>query len=159
MQTPVPDNPRLLPTRSLPARSLQVLPQEERGSVDERRDSAESVASYNLTYRFSTTSSALGENMTESLRAITEEDLLEAVDQMEKMEGEEEGGGQGEGGGQQMEARGHTRLKQKIYEVENRSRTKSYPNPALKPLGEDVYKQKAQTMRMRISFNQDSQTV
>ena len=97
--------------------------------------------------------------MTESLRAITEEDLLEAVDQMEKMEGEEEGGGQGEGGGQQMEARGHTRLKQKIYEVVNRSRTKSYPNPALKPLGEDVYKQKAQTMRMRISFNQDSQTV
>ena len=96
--------------------------------------------------------------MTESLRAITEEDLLEAVEQVEKMEREGEASEPGEVD-QQTETRRHTKLKQKIYEVENRSRTKSYPSPVLKPLGEDSHIQKARTMRMRISFNQDSQTV
>ena len=96
--------------------------------------------------------------MSESFRAITEEDLLEAVDLVEKMERGSEASELGEGE-QQTETRGHTKLKQKIYEVENRSRTKSYPNPVLKPLEEGAHIQKAQTMRMHISFNQDSQTV
>lgn len=51
--------------------------------------------------------------------------------------------------------------KDKIYEVENRSRTNSYPVRAGNQPGVDVasHKHKAQTMRMLISFNKDSQAV
>lgn len=51
--------------------------------------------------------------------------------------------------------------KDKIYEVENRSRTNSYPVHVGNQPGVDVasHKHKAQTMRMLISFNKDSKAV
>lgn len=81
--------------------------------------------------------------MTESLRAIVEE----------------EGDASREESGQKTEP---VIIKQKIYKVENRSRTKSYPNPEVRPPAvRDLatHKLKAQTMQIRISFNEDSRTV
>ena len=129
----------------LTARSLSVLPQQERESHDSSyRDSSGSEVSYHLSFRVSTASSGLGEAVTESLRAIAEEEG--AHDQR----------------GQSSSAEPAV-IKRKIYEVENRSRTKSYPEPEVRPpAGRDVaaHKLKAQSMnRVHISFNQDSQTV
>ena len=127
----------------LPARSFHVFPQQDRDSLDTRRDSSGSTASYHLSYRLSTASSGLGESMTESLRAIAEES----------------------GGEEEFSKPSKTDpavMKQKIYEVENRSRTKSYPDPEVRATAaRDMasHKLKAQTMQIRISFNQDSQTV
>ena len=132
----------------LPARSLCVLPQAD--SHDSRRDSSDSTASYHLTFRFSTTSSGLGESMSESLRAIAEE--------LGQGQGQEEGR---ESSGSN-EDKDTAVINQKIYEVENRSRTKSYPNRgAVRSPVAGSHKQKAQTVHIQtfISFNKDSQTV
>lgn len=141
------ENPLPLPARSLqPARSLRILPQGD-SQQDTRRDSSDSTASYHLTFRFSTTSSGLGESMTESLRAITEEELekeRETSDSRNSISIEP------------------AVIEQKIYEVENRSRTKSYPDRGfVKSPVPGVHKHKAQTMHAKnvISFNEDSQTV
>lgn len=128
----------------LPARSFHMLPQQDKDSQENRRDSDGSTISYHLSYRLSTTSSGLGESMSESLRAIAEE---------EKEDGEES---------DKPSSTEPELIKQKIYEVENRenrSRTKSYPNRQTLPLDMASNKMKAQTMRVQISFNQDSQTV
>ena len=135
-QGAVAENPLPLPTRS-----VGVLPQKEQHSEDTRRDSSGSTDSFS--YRLSNASSGLGESMTESLLAIAEEEGVEK-------------------NGERCTKTEPVIMKQKLYEVENRSRTKSYPNPdARPPAAKDVSKRKlkAQTMRMRISFNQDSQTV
>ena len=133
----------------LPTRNLHVLPQQGKDSLeaqDTRRDSSGSDASYHLSFRLSTASSGLGESMTESLTAIAEEERSNGIEQVNDKKS------------QCMEAE---IIKKKIYEVENRSRTKtfSYPNSgANKDVG-STHKQKAQTMGLHISFNHDSQTV
>ena len=135
-QRAMPENPVPLPTRS-----YRVLPQKEQHSVETRRESSGSTASYHLSYRLSNASSGLGESMTESLRAIAEEDVQGDTDSERRTKTEP------------------MIIKQKIYEVENRSRTKSFPNSEAGPPAASTHKFKSQTMRMRISFNQDSQTV
>lgn len=139
---------------------MQVVPMEDRQSLEDRRDSTQSAASYHLTFRFSTASSTLGESMSDSLLAIPEEGT-EQADQTSR-------------GGEVKEQRQLTALecddqrtadkigeKDKIYEVENRSRTNSYPVRVGNQPGVDVasHKHKAQTMRMLISFNKDSKAV
>lgn len=166
----------------MPTRSLRVFPREDRDSLEERRDSVSSTDSYHLTFRFSSASSTLGEIVSESLKVISEEDLELDVqaDKREggaQVEGEDSNErGEGEARGQQGESETkavarevssdhrNTDLisrQQKIYEVENRSRTQSYSNPVLKqpPLDRAAHKVKAQTMHMLISFNTDSQAV
>ena len=87
--------------------------------------------------------------MTESLRGIAEET-------------DQEGGGEKKGEGRTTKVRDNSVIiKEKIYEVENRSRTKSYP--VIRPTDTaDVTtrkQNKARTMRARIRFNEDSQAV
>ncbi|CAI8006116.1 hypothetical protein GBAR_LOCUS4564, partial [Geodia barretti] len=104
-------------SQPLPTRSVRVLPQKEQHSEDTRRDSSGSTASYHSSYRLSNASSGLGESMTESLLAIAEE----------------EGGDGVERNGERRTKTEPVIIKQKLYEVENRSRTKSYPNPDTRP--------------------------
>lgn len=163
----------------MPTRSLRVFPREDRDSLEERRDSVSSTDSYHLTFRFSSASSTLGEIVSESLKVISEEldvqaDKREGGAQVEVEDSSERGEGEARGQQGESETKAVARevssdhrntdlisRQQKIYEVENRSRTQSYSNPVLKqpPLDRAAHKVKAQTMHMLISFNTDSQAV
>lgn len=138
---------------------MQVVPRKDRESLEDRRDSTHSAASYHLSFRFSTVSSTLGESMSDSLLAIAEEDV-EHTDQTNKRETVREVGAVKYDDQRNADKIGE---KDKIYEVENRSRTNSYPVLAANQgqPGADVasHKYRAQTMRMLISFNKDSQAV
>ena len=160
-------------TIPLPARSLQMFPRAGSVSAEERRESTGSAASFHLTCRISTASSTLEESGFESIEELAEEE--QAEQRQNEGRGEREGGegenqpdrqGQAEAQLESREARGEDvgqiGIQMKIYEVENRSRTRSHPNPAHKPLpvlDMAARKLKAQTLRMHISFNEDSQTV
>ena len=151
-------------TIPLPARPLQILPRAGSVSAEERRESTGSATSFHLAYRISTASSTLGESGFESIEELAEEE--QAEQRQNEGRGEREGGegenqpeGSREARGEDM---GQIGRQMKIYEVENRSRTRSHTNPAQKPLpvlDMAARKLKAQTLRMHISFNEDSQTV
>ena len=117
--------------------------------MDDRRESTGSVASYHLTFRLSTASSGLGDSMTESLRAIAEEEAGRADGGLKRAEGATRS---------EHDDTSPAVLKRKIYEVKNRSRTKSYPAKSSNT-DHTVNRQKAKTMHVHIQFNEDSQAV
>ena len=146
-----------------------LVPRHSSSAGEEREAKRDSVSSHHRSSRFSTASSGQGENrdsVFESSSEVVREQQQQEEEEEEEGGKEEEVGELGKAGkkkedeevGKREQARKQQR-RRKIYEVENRVRTKSYPDPLQKQWTENGARRKYRSMRMLISFNEESQTV
>lgn len=143
------DRPHIMPRRS--------------SAEEEREAKRDSVSSHHPSSRFSTASSGQGENrdsvFESSSEVVREQQEQEGGEGGEMAELEKAGKKREDEGVGSREQVGKQQRRRKIYEVENRVRTKSYPDPFQKPWTENGTRRKYRSMRMLISFNEESQTV